>query len=342
MLFGKKSPVDYAIDLGFNHVKDAYEVSVIGENGEPRKELRHQHMLSIAARRSTYASDLATEGDVIGLTDGSEWVVGTKGSYSLKASRLEDPSDWVRFYAALGNFQKDVDTDVIDHLITGLPIVEYMARKAQLKQALERIHRFRFNGKERHMKVGEASVIPQSAGAYYGYVLDEYGDIQMSIPYLLENILTLDIGGKTSDGCAMKALKYDDDNSFTIYEAMINVQKELGRLIMKRYQYNAQPVELDKAIRTGKLQLGGSVENVEDLITIAMETRYPYMESELSLNIPDFRYFAAILLVGGGAYRYKDFIQEVAGIPVITVPNPEFANAIGYLRYAKMVRNNRR
>lgn len=264
--------------------------------------------------------------------------VGAKGSFDLKSEKLATPTDRAKYLAMLGLYNEATGRSVIDLMVSGLPIDEFKIEEAKVefKDRLKGEFRFGFGHRANFMHVKNSLVLPQGAGAYYDYILNPDGSTNAEhIDLAMENILVLDPGGKTFNGCILEGSSFSQD-SFTVYQGIHQVQTELRKLILKEHRYNVPPYEIDDVLRNSVLTLGGIDKDVEELCTKAIEQVFPTVMDELSLYVPDFRRFSAILLCGGGANVYFEYIKEAAGIPVFIMEDPEFANANGYLKYGKL------
>jgi hypothetical protein len=314
------------VDLGFVQTKGVWGT----------KENERVKFGSIVKRRSEVAMDGVEDSEGYLIDDGTHlWNVGAKGVYDFTAERMTRDSDVPKLLTVFGLLKQRTAHSFIDLLVSGLPVDDFTAYREQFGASLQKHFHFGFGMNASHVQVGKAVIIPQSAGAYYDYGLTDEGDVS-GLALLKEDVLVFDIGGRTSDGCIMEKSKYSQD-SFTIYQGVWKVQNELRRLVAKAHRYTMHPAEVDAVMRTGLLKLGGSNLDVSPLKTLAIETIFPSVRDELSLHVPDFRRFSAILLAGGGAYLYQEYIEELTGIPVIVLPEAEYANANGYRKYGLLL-----
>lgn len=291
---------------------------------------------SIVKRRSeVFATDLEdSEGYLITGQNGS-WNVGSKGSYDFKTERLTSESDTPKFLTVLGLYNEDTNSNFIDLMVSGLPIDDFkvVSYKNEFTQRLQGGFRFGFGSKDKFVRVAKAVVIPQSAGAFYDYVLDDNGDTNSeSIDLAAEDVLVLDIGGKSTDGCIMESARFSQD-SFTIWQGAWAAQNELRKLIMNKHRYNVPPYKMADVMTDSTVRIGAKDVAIPEMVKTAVETVFPALRDELSLYVPDFRRFSAILMAGGGAYPFHDYIADLARIPVMVLPNAEFANANGDRKY---------
>lgn len=290
---------------------------------------------SIVKPRSEVAvSDLEDSEGYVVTYNGVTYNVGSKGSYDFKADRLSRDTDIVKLLTVFGLHQKRSITE-IETIVTGLPVYEFNNYKENLRKTLEGWFQYEFNGETRQTRVKNASVIPQSAGAFYDYILDSKGEVKDE-PLASEDVLVLDIGGRTTDGCIMEGAKYSQD-SFTIFQGVWKAHNELRRLIAKEHRYTLKPFEVDKVMRSGALKLGSREVGVKDLVYKAVASVYPEMRDELTLHVDDFRRYSAVLLTGGGAHVYGEFLEQDIECPVIVTEGAEYANARGYRKYGLLM-----
>lgn len=296
---------------------------------------------SITKKRSVASTRMEdSEGYLVKLSE-QEWNVGSKGTYDFSADRMKTESDIPKLLAVFGLYNQETGKRHIDWLVTGLPVMEYEPYRAGFQAALKRTFSFEFEGKQVIMEVRNVRVIPQEAGAYYDYILTDDGELREE-PLASENVLVFGIGGRTSDGCIMEASKYSQD-SFTIFHGVWKAHAELRKLILKKYHLPLQPYEVDAIMRSGSLALGGTSEDVTGLVKIAIEITFPNIRDELTLYVDDFRRFSAMLLPGGGAYVYGDYLADYTKIPCIRVEqdgargSAEYANARGNRKYGLLM-----
>ena len=290
---------------------------------------------SLSKRRSeVIMGDLQdSEGYLITTQELGSWNVGTKGSFNFEAERLMH-EDIVKLYAILGLYHAETGSAVIDMLVSGLPVDEYKQEsiRTDFASRLKGNFNFGFNSDQCFIQVKQSLVLPQSAGAFFDFVLDDKGE-ERNVELASEDILVLDIGGKSTDGCIMEEGAFSQD-SFTIWQGVYKAQAELRKLIAhSSLRYVATHKEIDNALRTGNIKLSGKQEDVRDYVIKAVDTTFPTIRDELTLHIADFRKFSAIIMSGGGANVYGDHIEDFTKIPCISQDDAEWANANGYRKY---------
>lgn len=264
--------------------------------------------------------------------EGNHWRVGAKGSYDFTGERMSRDTDIVKLLTAFGVKQKNL---VIDTLMTGLPIEEFNTYRAVMKENLERKRFFYYFGRELHTaEIRNVTVLPQSAGAFYDMILDEYGEIADDV-LASETVLTIDVGGRTTDCNIMESGRYSQE-SFTVFRGVWKIHDQLRKLVQRDYKFVLKPYEVDIVARTGAVKLGGNIFPCQNLVNEAVQVTFPELKDELTLHIDDFRRFGGIVLTGGGAHLYKDVFGEMFArmkVPMTVSEEAEFSNAKGYYKY---------
>jgi hypothetical protein len=280
-----------------------------------------------------------SEGYLVETAEGA-WNVGVKGSYDFTTNRLASDSGLPKLLASLGLYQLETGNSTINELVSGLPIDDFKIPgfKEEFMKQLPGTYTFTFENKPISITIDNARVIPQAAGAYFDYVLDDNGELKNDADIqeiAEEDVAVLDIGGKSTDVCIMEAGIFSQD-SFTAWKAVAELKKELRKLIARDFEgFNVPLHKIDDALRSSVTNIAGDKANITNQINEAKDICFPAFWDDISLYIPDFRRFAGIILAGGGASLYKDYIEDLAGIPIISIENPEMGNANGYRKYGK-------
>ena len=318
----------WGVDLGFVQTKGVYDTNKIKFPSVIKKgsSMDVQALDDSEGYRVQYESQM--------------WRVGSKGNYDFTGERMTKDSDIPKLLTLFGLSGRD--NLLIDMLVTGLPIEEFNLYRNVLRENIQQRFGYRFGTSNIYKSavVVKAIVIPQSAGAYFDYVLDDKGELREHL-ISTENVLVLDIGGRTTDACIMENGKYSQQ-SFTILSGVWKIHEYLRKLVLNKYKYNLRPNEVDQVARTGALRLGGGIVPCEGIVKEAVEYTFTPLMNDMTLYIEDFRQFSAVLLTGGGAYLYRDlFVHAMQGkVPVEVMEDAEFANAHGYYKYGHFKQNN--
>lgn len=320
------------VDLGF------YQVKLYHQNGK----YRFPSVIGYpSAIELTEESDHAKENNIC-ITEGdTTYYVGSKAlrdtrnaQLTFTADKTEKHTDRIKYLAALSLAATgDADTFTV---ATGLPVDEFAGMqglKEQLQKNLEGEFFFRSGDLALGISVPKVLVLPQSAGAYYDYILDNKGNI------LEENVnaktVVIDIGYRTTDVVTMSYAKYVSQESFTINTGVSDVHKELRKNLLKEYRVSKDLTEMDFFMRSGIIHLGGVPENISFLITACIQPYAEKIASMIPVYIPNLRDIHQVIVTGGGSNIMSAFIEaEMKGIPVTHSPDSEFSNARGYYKYA--------
>jgi hypothetical protein len=291
---------------------------------------------SIAKRRSeVVASNIEDSEGYLITTREASWNVGSKGSYDFNNEKLATETAFPKFLAALGLYNSETAKSTIDLIVGSLPIDDYKipSYMNEFTERLKGSFKFGFGKKEVYMRALQSLTLPESVGGYFDYTLTDDGEENSQCSWMAsEDILVLDPGGKSTDAAIMEGGLFSQD-SFTMWQGIWKVQAELRKLIFKKHHYNVSPKDIADVLQSGQVRIGKDYEPITQLSNIAIKTVFPEFRDELTLNIPDFRRFTAVLMLGGGAYVYSDYIRELTKLPVVIVENAEFANANGNRKY---------
>lgn len=338
---GYFEPINYvdsaAIDLGYNVTKF---VSFINDQKFKAK------FRSIARRKLGYmVSGMESDSGYALDFDGISWDVGNEGRYNLNQKRFEDPADYAKLLAAFGVFQQKVGKYKLDinTVVTGLPVIEFEKGKNRLKNLMTRDFEYGFQGESYKVTFRNVEVIPQSAGAFYSYILDDDGEPRSDLNIDIQNqkVVVIDIGGKSSDIVVFNREKFvQPPLSFTFYTGVDTVNRALTDLMVKEFNLVDAPVNtITRALEEKKLQLGRIDEDITELVDEAINYTFDDIYGILTSRLGDLRQYQTFLLAGGGAYVYHDLLKKI--IPdqcnVILLPEAEYANADGYNKFAKLI-----
>jgi hypothetical protein len=228
------------------------------------------------------------------------------------------------------------------NVVTGLPIETFnVSNRKRVKEALEGVHEFVLNGRPRIVEVKVSRVIMEGAGAIIAYGSSD--PIKQG---------AIDIGGRTtdvfaSDGqmpllplCKGKALGVELAADRLSSQAQAKYLRPLTaqetREVLRAYvNKSTYPKLFASGTRIPELDLIEWSRHVLRSIgsEIASFVSQVWNNSEYGGVAGD---IAKVLLVGGGAYYFREDIQKI--IPHVEIPmQPELANAIGYAALADQV-----
>lgn len=259
---------------------------------------------------------------------------GLTQQLDFKANKVDEESEIVRYLAAL-SLLKGEPKEV--KVATGLPVDEFSSMKQMKQQMIKKLKGFFVFEKaqtQTYVDVVDVVLIPQSAGAYYSYILNEDGEICEK--RISPKTIVIDVGFRTTDIATMEYAKFIPSETFTIYHGVSNVYKEIKKILLKEYQLNKTIPQIDELVKQQSVYIHGEEVSLLPIIQKASEPLANQILSDLQLYLPNIQETHEIILCGGGAHLIEPFFQMIYGetIPIFSLQDPAFSNAIGYQRYA--------
>ena len=232
------------------------------------------------------------------------------------------------FHAALLMAEKDS----IDLVVTGLPVSQFHEpqRKSDLVQRLKGVHQVT---PKRSITVHDVKVLPQPAGAYMDLV-QTGGDLG-----LIEEgrVVVIDPGFFSVDWVALEAGEIRYSSSGTSLQAMSVLLETIDKLISEDHGAKVGMDRLEKAMRTGDLQvlLFGEKVDISPYLNAAMKKVAPVALTAMRQSMRDESINADLVLIaGGGAMAYKEAAKEIFSRSKIIVPEQSvLANVRGFWFY---------
>lgn len=232
------------------------------------------------------------------------------------------------FYAALAL----TDTQVIDVLVTGLPVDQFKNEEARekLKEFLTGKHKI---APQTEIEVKSVLVVPQPAGAYMD-ISESVEDAKVQELINEGRIVVIDPGFFSVDWVSITAGEMRDTSSGTSLKAMSVLLDEAASLIKAEFGGQLNVEKLEAAIVTGKKEIplyGKMVpidkyvdEAIKKVPDIALTSMKKSMRHEgLDADV--------ILLAGGGGKFYKEAAKRIfPKAHIIMSERPELANARGF------------
>jgi len=230
------------------------------------------------------------------------------------------------------------DTQCPVHLATGLPLEQYMHKKDEFKQMLGKVNvsvRHKDSHDNKRINFAKVTIFPQAAGAVYHAIWDDRNRYLVKGSYLG----LVDIGFKTTDFITFLVedkLVLREDLSGTINTGISMVQTSADKLFTTKTGSKLDIPELMRLVDCGRLIFKGKEMNyskeIEDV------------KHGLAKNIKDrlkgvwgnkINFFSNVFLAGGGAIILEHILCDLHP-DTITIKNPQFANAKGFLKVAEI------
>jgi plasmid segregation protein ParM len=258
--------------------------------------------------------------------------------YCIRPDKTNTIFDVAEYYAVLGYLHSVTGLEAFD-IITGLPVEEFNL-KDTIKANMTGVKGFLYNDKRLHIDCTSVSVIPQSAGAYFSYILSD--DATISEDNAAGRVLVIDIGYRTTDIIVMENARYISKDSFTLHIGMKDIHKELMRRIKKVHGLQFSINDMDNICRSRSIAICGVLTDVAAMITEAMEPVAMQIIEEIRYNVPDYRKMSRILACGGTMEVVFEYFRREYEGHIELMTEPEYGNAIGYYRYGMMMKGLRK
>lgn len=194
------------------------------------------------------------------------------------------------------------------NIVVGLPISDYKAQRKLIAEKIKGEYKVKLNGNERNIVIENVIAFPEGAGALWGLILDNKGNV--ANPILAEKrIGIIDIGFKTVDFCILNKLKYEDVNSSSIPIGIHQAYTRIYQRIIKEKDILPEDVE--------------ELENQPEYEELANKI-INYINQFWKNNIDE------VYICGGGAKYLKNYMAGYAKVVI----DPVFANSIGFAKIA--------
>lgn len=224
-------------------------------------------------------------------------------------------------------------------LICGLPVDDYFLFDGN--KNIEMIEKKKNNLKKEVLNsnkkplanIKNIEVGSQALSAYMDYLLDFEGvaDEEKADG----SIAVVDIGGGTTDTCVIVDGQFvDRQRTGTSKIGMLDVYRNLGNLIKSNYKIhdNFTNKFLDKALRSKKITLMGEEIDLTSVVDEVISEFEGRVAREVEGKIGEGGNLSKVLFVGGGS----NVLRRVPVRGAKIVEDPEFANARGLFKFAKM------
>ena len=324
------SKVVRAIDVGFGQTK-----FTLGRAEGSAAELRCASFPSLAytSMKDPGAGSAGSAGDrrkTVALPiEGTYYEVGPEvqlAADNYRATQLHDQYLGTPEYLALArgamSFMKVAE---IDLLVVGLPVSMFQARRAQLERLMTGTHDL---GRGRSVTVRRAVALAQPQGALVFYTAACHKGKTIG----QEQSLVIDPGSRTFDWLFSRGMRLVLKVSNSVNRGMSDILKtvaqEIGSDIGR--PYHDLPA-IDAALRTGKplliyqrpYDLTPILPTVRTVARAAVSSMMEWITEDYSIQ--------NIILVGGGAFMFKDAVRAAFPNHVVqSLRDPMYANVKGF------------
>ena len=318
------SSIVRAVDVGFGNVK--YTEQTRGD------EIACDHFPSLVYRsvRDTTAEGLGGRRRTVAIPiDGIYFEVGPEVHLAADAHRpshLHDRfTESPEYLALLRGALHFMKVDRIDSLVIGLPVADFLSRRAALERLALGEHD---TGRGRKVLVKAVRVVaqPQGALAHYAAAAGKLRQLQD------QQSLVIDVGARTFDWLVARGLRLVPKKSGSANRGASDVIRAL-----------AEQISMDLGIRYGDLDAIDAAIRKRRPLSI-FQRPYPLDKlepianaiadqavSEMLQSVGDLHSFEHIVLAGGGAFLFQKAIRKAfAKCKVQELREPIYANVRGY------------
>ena len=273
---------------------------------------------------------IAKRDTVVVEVDGNQYEVGPDVELALRTYTARvlhrDFVETPEYLALLRGALADMRLSEINLLVAGLPVSWLNTKSSELKERLSGDHPI---GKGSTVKVEKVLVLAQPLGGFIDYALSSgrYGQMRET------RNLVIDPGFFTVDWVLAKGIQPISERCGSFPGGISAVLRKLAESIGKEQRLELDdPVVLDRALRTGRLNLFGREIPVARHLAAARLIA-DEAATTVANSVGDGRDVDAIVLVGGGAEFFRPALSRRFPRHLVqVVPDPVFANVRGFQR----------
>lgn len=239
--------------------------------------------------------------------DGQKWIVGEKGNYSTDLMKSKHLNTKIMVLLTLG--MSFPDEYIITDLVTGLPIGLYSTQKQYMKSMFHNTNfEIKINGKRKNIRIKNAEVFPESAGAFYSQ--SDYKDA-----------LIIDIGGLSIDTALFKDKKLQKYSTYCM--GIMKLYSKIANKLNAEHDLSLSEWDIENTIKEGLYIYGKRVDmGVDELIAEHCKE----IVERLSLEY-DLKSIKNVLITGGPA----EWLENYLPIPQKQIMRQsQYSNAVGY------------
>ncbi|RCW72404.1 plasmid segregation protein ParM [Pseudorhodoferax soli] len=313
-----------SIDVGFGNTK-----FVVGHSDKDIKCACFPSLAYTSAKDPSVRPSAERRRTVAVPIDGLYYEVGPDvhlAADNFRATQLHDQYVETPEYLALARGALSyMKVDVIDLLMVGLPVSSFQARKGFLERLMTGVHALG-GGKTVEVRRAVALAQPQGALVYYTAAYHKQRTIEH------EQSLIVDPGSRTFDWLLSRGMRLVLKVSNSVNRGMSDVLKTIAQEISSEIgrPYSDLPA-IDTALRTGKpLLIYQKPFDLTPILPTARAVARGAVSSMMEWVTEDYS-IQNVILVGGGAFMFKDAIK--AAFPnhkIQVVREPMHANVKGF------------
>lgn len=251
--------------------------------------------------------------------NGELFIIG-EGDYDTNLNKLSKENLLPMLCLAAGLSTKEEFIRVV----LGLPINQYRSNKNKMLEIIaeNKILNFKLNGLDRCICIEEASIFPEGVATYYSL------DIEKRKALVDQDLIILDIGGRTTDIALLKAgKKRSVAKSTSLDVGMINIYNDMINEINSLYTLGLNIEDAEGILKNG-LEVDGEKQDTSFIKNI-VKNNIEKVFKELNISYP-VRTSPLIVTGGGGKSFFKSLKKRYPTAQL--VEDNLFSNAIGYKR----------
>lgn len=198
-------------------------------------------------------------------------------------------------------------------IVTGVP-VDWFGQKDQVIDLLRGEHTYTRDGKHYTVDIQEVIVVTEPHGTIYSKVMDQTGQIT-NMALAGKRIGVIDVGMYTTDFLVLEKLGYLEPASGSLQSGMSQVYEIVGRRIQHDFGLDLEPHQIDRHIRSGKIDASGQEYSLVEIVEPALQglsrkitARATQLPSSLWKD--NGAALIAIYLSGGGAHHIGAYLSR--------------------------------
>ena len=321
-------------DSGYNAVK------ALATNG---RSACFPSVLGTPSRTTFSIAQARQESMSITMADGHVWPVGdTALKLSAYTTGRRDPGwiltePWcVLFCAALSELHRGTTTT---NVVTGLPLEDYAVYADRLRDVLIGEHRFKRNdGNWQTVTIEDAVIITQPYGSLLDRAMSDTGRI-LDNPFATGMVGIADLGGSTLNLLVTDALEEIGQWTQGDKLGLLKAPESVARDIHAAHPgITPKAREVSQWLAKGTFPYQGDQVDIMPFAKTHLDPLVQMVLNRLSEVWPEPGRYSAVLLTGGGALALGRMLQSRMNsvYPQVTIaPDAQFANARGYLKFAR-------
>ena len=221
-------------------------------------------------------------------------------------------------------------------VVLGLPLSDYTSAARRIKIALRGDHVFTRQGQpSTHIDMRVVRVVPQAWGIVLDELLDANGEI-VHPEMLDQSIAVIDIGGHNINYLSVAGLSDVPSESLCTDGGAWTVCDHVRSMVVRDHPglRGLRDHQIARAIAEREIMVGGATSDLTGIVEpLLRSTGEGIVATAERLWGDGAERQQKVYLIGGGAYLWGDYLRKA--MPQMRVPDsPEFANAIGFQKYA--------